>query len=808
MTAYSFSVDGMSCAACVGRVERVLSSVEGAGAARVNFAAGTARVEGGEGARMAEALSKAGFAAREDRLRLSVEGMSCASCVGRVEAAMAALPGVVAARVNLADETADVRFLVGSIRADAFISALAQIGYVAKVQGEAASVVDPSQALRRNLIVAALLALPVFVMEMGGHLWPPLHHWLHGLVGMRTLWLIQFALTTAILIGPGRMFFQRGWASLRHGAPDMNALVMIGTGAAWVYSTVATFLPGLLPEGTRAVYFESAAVIVTLILLGRWLEARAKGRTGAAIARLMGLQPRFALVETGARPEERPIAELRPGDILHLRPGEKVAVDGEVIDGASWIDEAMISGEPIPVEKASGDAVTAGTVNGTGALRYRALRVGSDTVLAQIIRMVGDAQGARLPVQDLVNRITGWFVPAVLVVAVVTVALWLIFGPEPRLTQALVAGVSVLIIACPCAMGLAVPVSIMVGTGRAADLGVLFRRGDALQSLQGVGIVALDKTGTLTAGRPDLTDVALVPGEEEEEAVLAAIAAIESRSEHPVAQAICRAAAERGLALPDVTGFTARPGYGIAAEVAGARWLIGADRLMRAEGIGIEGLQDQAGAWAAEGRTPLYAARDGRLVAALAVADPVKPGTPAALARLREMGMRLVMVTGDNRATAEAIAARLGLDEVRAEVLPEGKVAAVESLMAAGQKVAFVGDGINDAPALARADVGIAIGTGTDVAMDSADVVLMSGDLRGVAAGFAVSRATMRNIRQNLFWAFGYNIALIPVAAGVLYPAFGVLLSPMLAAGAMAASSVLVLGNALRLRFIGSGERA
>jgi Cu+-exporting ATPase len=807
MTAYTFNVEGMSCAACVGRVERILSAVEGAGKARVNLAAGTARVEGGKAARMAEALSKAGFAAREDRLRLSVEGMSCASCVGRVEGALAALPGVVAARVNLADETAEVRFLAGSVGADAFISALADIGYAGKVQNEVAQETDSSLPLRHNLIISVLLALPVFVMEMGGHLWPPLHHWLHGMIGMQALWSIQFALTTAILIGPGRMFFQRGWASLSHGAPDMNALVMIGTGAAWVYSTVATFLPGLLPEGTRAVYFESAAVIVTLILLGRWLEARAKGRTGAAIARLIGLQPRFALVETGAGPEERPIAELRPGDILHLRPGEKIAVDGEVIDGASWIDEAMISGEPIPVEKGVGDAVTAGTVNGTGALRYRALRVGSDTVLAQIIRMVGDAQGARLPVQDLVNRITGWFVPAVLLVAVVTVAVWLIFGPEPRLTQALVAGVSVLIIACPCAMGLAVPVSIMVGTGRAADLGVLFRRGDALQSLQGVGVVALDKTGTLTAGRPDLTDIALIDGEDEA-TVLAAIAAIESRSEHPVAQAICRAADERGLALPDVTGFTARPGYGIAAEVTGARWQIGADRLMRAEGIGIEGLEDQADAWAAEGRTPLYAARDGRLVAALAVADPVKPGTEAALARLRDMGLRLVMVTGDNRATAEAIAARLGLDEVRAEVLPEGKVEAVEALMAAGQKVAFVGDGINDAPALARADVGIAIGSGTDVAMESADVVLMSGDLRGVAAGFAISRATMRNIRQNLFWAFGYNIALIPVAAGALYPAFGVLLSPMLAAGAMAASSVLVLGNALRLRFVGSGERA
>ncbi|MFN4171025.1 MAG: heavy metal translocating P-type ATPase [Pseudorhodobacter sp.] len=806
MSGFTLQVDGMSCAACVGRVERILSSVEGAGRAKVNLADGRARVEGGRGAEIAEALSRAGFTARENRMRLSVEGMSCASCIGRVEAALAGLPGVVEARVNLTDESADVRFLAGSVAPEAAISALMGIGYVAKLQVEASRPADAGSPLRRNLIVAAGLALPVFAMEMGGHLWPAYHHWLHGLVGMQRLWLIQFVLTTAILVGPGRMFFTRGWASLRHLAPDMNALVMIGTGAAWAYSTVATFAPGLLPAGTRVVYFESAAVIVTLILLGRWLEARAKGRTGAAIARLIGLQPRFAMVETGAGTEERAIADLRPGDVLHLRPGEKVAVDGEVIDGASHIDEAMISGEPVPVAKGPGDAVTGGTVNGTGSLRYRVCRVGADTVLAQIIRMVEDAQGARLPVQDLVNRITGWFVPAVLLVALATVALWLAFGPDPRLTHALVAGVAVLIIACPCAMGLAVPVSIMVGTGRAADLGVLFRRGDALQALQGVTIVALDKTGTLTAGRPDLTEMALAEGEEEA-AVLAAIAAIEARSEHPLSEAICRAAAARHLTLPQVDRFDARPGYGVVAEVGGVRWLVGSDRLMRAEGVDPAALAGQAGAWAQDGKTPIFAAREGRIVATLALADTVKPGTPEALSALRAMGLRLVMVTGDNRATAEAIAARLGLDEVRAEVLPEGKVAVVEVLRATG-KVAFVGDGINDAPALARADVGIALGTGTDVAMESADVVLMSGDLRGVAAAFTVSRATMRNIRQNLFWAFGYNIALIPVAAGLFYPAFGVQLSPMLAAGAMAASSVLVLGNALRLRFLRGEAKA
>ncbi|MBL4916086.1 copper-translocating P-type ATPase [Tabrizicola sp. DMG-N-6] len=791
----------MSCAACVGRVERVLSAVDGAGQARVNLAAGRASVKGGAATDLAAALSRAGFTAREDHLRLSVTGMDCASCIGRVEAALTALPGVTEARVNLAAGTADVRFLAGSLTVNTLISAISGIGYVANLQEKSASTPDASLPLRRDFWLAALLALPVFLSEMGGHVVPALHHGLHGVIGQQGLWILQFLLTTLLLIGPGRQFFIRGWAALRHAAPDMNALVMIGTGAAWIYSSIATFAPALLPAASRAVYFESAAVIVTLILLGRWMEARAKGQSGAAIARLVGLQPRQALVETDGGTEERPIAALHPGDILHLRPGERVAVDGAVIDGNSWLDEAMLTGEPQPVAKGPGDAVTGGTVNGTGALRYRAMRVGQDTVLAQIIRLVADAQGARLPVQDLVNRITGWFVPAVLAVALATVGLWLLFGPEPRLTHALVAGVAVLIVACPCAMGLAVPVSIMVGTGRAAELGVLFRRGDALQALQGIGILALDKTGTLTAGQPELTDIALAGGEDEP-AILAAIAAIEARSEHPLARAICRAANARGLDLPAVTAFTALPGHGVSAEIAGARWIIGADRLMRAEGVETAPLSDRADGWAAEGRSPVYAARDGRIVAALAVADPVKPGTPEALARLRALGLRLVMVTGDNRAAAAAIAARLGLDEVRAEILPEGKVAVLAELMQQG-RTGFVGDGINDAPALARADVGIAIGTGTDVAMESADVVLVSGDLRGVVAALEISRATMRNIRQNLFWAFGYNIALIPVAVGLFYPAFGMQLSPMLAAGAMAASSLLVLGNALRLRFAG-----
>jgi len=540
-------------------------------------------------------------------------------------------------------------------------------------------------------------------------------------------------------------------------------------------------------------------VIVTLILLGRWLEAGAKGRTGAAIRHLAGLRPTTARVLRGGEAVELAVDAIRVGDLLQVRPGERLATDGEITEGASYIDEAMISGEPVPVAKAVGAAVIGGTINQTGAFTYRATRIGADTVLGQIIRMVEDAQGAKLPIQALVDRITLWFVPAVIAAAGLTVAVWLIFGPAPALTHALVAGVAVLIIACPCAMGLATPTSIMVGTGRGAELGVLFRKGDALQSLHEATVVALDKTGTLTAGAPKLTDLVLADGFDAAQ-VLAQVAAVEARSEHPIAAAIVAEAKARGLALPDLTGFEAVPGFGVQAQVGGQAVAVGADRFMARLGIDIAALAPKGAALAAEARTPLYAAVDGRAVAVLAVADPIRPETPAAIAALHALGLRVVMITGDNARTAAAVARQLGIDEVVAEVLPEGKVAALQGLRRAGGKLAFVGDGINDAPALAAADIGIAIGTGTDVAIESADVVLMSGDLGGVVRAMALSRAVMANIRQNLFWAFGYNVILIPVAAGALYPLNGTLLSPMLAAGAMAISSVTVLSNALRLR--------
>ena len=802
----NLSVEGMTCASCVGRVERALKAAPGVTAAEVNLATETARIttDGSTGpAALAEVLDKAGYPARVAEVELQVADMTCASCVGRVERALAAVPGVVSAQVNLATETATLRYLEGQVTPAALAAISAAAGYPAKIATRADTEDQgnrkdrEAQALTRKTWIAAALTLPIFIIEMGGHLFMPIHMFVVNTIGTQASWMLQFVLASVVLAWPGRGFYRKGYPALWRGAPDMNSLVALGTTAAYGYSVVATFAPGLLPPGTAAVYYEAAAVIVVLILLGRTLEARAKGRTGAAIRKLVGLAPKTARVERDGEVVELPLDQIVMGDVVHTRPGERIAVDGDVVSGGSYVDESMITGEPVPIEKTIGARVTGGTVNGTGALVVRATHVGADTVLSQIIRMVEQAQSAKLPIQGLVDRITLWFVPAVIALALLTVGVWLAFGPSPTLAHALVAGVSVLIIACPCAMGLATPTSIMVGTGRAAELGVLFRKGDALQSLQAVAVVALDKTGTLTAGRPELTELVVMPGYAEAE-VLALLAGAEAASEHPVASAILRAVQQRGLTVPAATDFTAIPGFGVQAQVAGRAVLAGADRLMRRDGIALPA-DDPANAMAQKGRTPLYLALDGQLAAVIGVADPIKPTTPAAIAALQAQGLRVVMITGDNTATATKIAAELGIADVVAEVLPAGKVAALESLRKYGQ-VAFVGDGINDAPALAAADVGIAIGTGTDVAIEVADVVLMSGDLTAVVSAFTISHATMRNIRQNLFWAFGYNVVLIPVAAGVLYPINGMLLSPALAAGAMAISSVFVLTNALRLR--------
>ncbi len=804
----SVRIEGMTCASCVGRVERALGALDGVAGAEVNLATETARIRGTglEAAKIAQHLDKTGYPARTEALRLDLEGMTCASCVGRVEKALNGVPGVLEASVNLATETAQITVLAGSGAGEAAVKAATAAGYPARIHAEGAPRTDKKAdeiaQLGRRVLTAAVLALPVIVLEMGVHVSQGFTAWVENDLGLQNSWYIQFVLTTIVLLWPGRKFYLLGYPSLFKGSPDMNALVALGTSAAWIYSVVATFMPGLLPAQALGVYYEAAAAIVVLILLGRWMEARAKGRTGSAIRKLIGLQPRTARVQRGDEVVEVAIEEIVVGDILHLRPGEKIAVDGEVVSGETYVDESMITGEPVPVEKTQGAALVGGTVNGNGALTFKATKVGSDTMLAQIIKMVEEAQGARLPIQDLVNRITYFFVPVVIVIAILTTAVWLLIGPEPTLSNALVAAVSVLIIACPCAMGLATPTSIMVGTGRGAEMGVLFRKGAALQTLHKVGIVAVDKTGTLTLGHPDLTGLETAGGYARD-MVLRLVAGVEQNSEHPIAQALVNAARAEGLDIPQPESFEALTGRGVKARIDGHDILVGSDRLMADQGIDLGALSTKGAQMGARGQTPLYAAIDGAAAALIAVTDPVKPSTPEAIRALHRLGLEVAMITGDNAGTAQAVADDLGIDHVVAQVLPDGKVAAMKELAdESGKKVAFVGDGINDAPALAAADVGIAIGTGTDIAIESADVVLMSGDLGGVVNAFTLSKRTMVNIYQNLFWAFGYNVLLIPVAAGVLYPVNGMLLSPALAAGAMAFSSVFVLTNALRLRFV------
>lgn len=802
----SLPIEGMTCASCVSRVEAALSKVPGVGQVAVNLSTERASIQSvGEVDRQAliHAIEKAGYDVPASVIELGIQGMTCASCVGRVEKALKSVPGVVDATVNLATERATVR---GNADVTALISAVDQAGYDAKTmsatnQDEEASLKKAAEqlTLQRDLLLATVFALPVFLLEMGSHMIPAVHEFIMNTIGMQNSWYFQFVMTTLALAIPGRRFYLKGFPALFRLAPDMNSLVAVGTAAAFGYSVIATFASHLLPEGTVNVYYEAAAVIVVLILLGRFLEARAKGRTSEAIKRLVKMQVKVAHVMRHGRFLDIPINEVQLNDLLEVHPGERVPVDGEITNGQSFVDESMITGEPIPVEKTVGSPVVGGTINQNGAFTIRATAVGEQTMLAQIIRMVELAQGSKLPIQAVVDKVTMWFVPAVMLAALLTFTGWIVYGPAPALTFALVNAVSVLIIACPCAMGLATPTSIMVGTGRGAELGILFRKGEALQRLKETRVIALDKTGTLTEGRPVLTDFEVAPGFDRGN-VLAKIASVESKSEHPIARAIVEATTADGLRLPTLTDFESVTGMGAQATVEGSMMAIGADRFMLSLGVDVSAFKETAERLSKEGKSPLYAAVDGKLAAIIAVADPVKPTTGVAISALHQLGLKVAMITGDNARTAQAIAQKLGIDEVIAEVMPEGKVEAIRRLKTAYGQLAFVGDGINDAPALAEAEVGIAIGTGADVAVESADVVLVSGNLQGVPNAIALSKATIGNIQQNLFWAFAYNTALIPVAAGVLYPAWGVLLSPIFAAGAMALSSVFVLGNALRLR--------
>ncbi len=657
--------------------------------------------------------------------------------------------------------------------------------------------------MSRRFRVSAALALPVFLLAMIADLAP---QWLPAGLSMKTVQWIEFALATPVVLWGGWPFFVRGWQSVVTRNLNMFTLIGLGVGVAWTYSVVALLLPGIFPpamrhlDGTVPVYFEAAAVITALVLLGQVLELRARSRTNAAIKLLLGLAPNTArIVRADGAEEEIPLEQVMPGDILRVRPGEKVPVDGVVTDGGSAVDESMVTGEPIPVEKRPGEPLIGATLNGTGSLLMRAEKVGSDTLLAQIVRMVSEAQRSRAPIQKLADIVAGWFVPTVVLIAVLTLIVWGFFGPEPRLAHAIINAVAVLIIACPCALGLATPMSIMVGTGKGATLGVLIKNAEALEIMEKVDTLVVDKTGTLTEGAPRLVSVQVSQGFDEDK-VLRLAASLERASEHPLAEAIVRGAEERGVKLAPTNHFESITGQGVTGTVDGRAVALGNLRLFEALSVDPGELPAEAESARAQGQTVMYVAIDGKAAGLIGVADPIKASTPQAIRDLQAEGVKVVMLTGDNRTTAMAVAEKLGIDRIEAEVLPDRKAEIVKTLQAEGRTVAMAGDGINDAPALAQAHVGIAMGTGTDVAMESAGVTLVKGDLRGIVRARRLSRATMRNIRQNLFFAFIYNSLGVPVAAGVLYPFFGLLLSPIIAAAAMSLSSVSVIVNALRLR--------
>ncbi len=749
-----------------------------------------------------------------------VEGMTCASCVNRITRYLGKVEGVEEANVNLASETATVRFDPARVDIAALAEAVDAAGYVARTEraasadretdvaaaAEARTERDTAAAahltaLRRRLIVSAALTVPLLAGLARMTIAP-------GLPALLSEPLVQLALATPVQVWAGWPFYVGAWKAIRHRATDMNTLIAVGTSAAFLYSLAAMVSPGFfqaaglgMGDEGLPLYFDTAATIVTLILLGRFLEARARLHTSDAIRRLVGLSPRTARVVRDGMERDVPIETVRVGDIVRVRPGESIAVDGVVVDGASGVDESMITGESLPIAKRAEDLVIGATRNTTGTLTFRATRVGADTVLARIIRLVSEAQGSRAPIQRLADVVTGYFVPAVLGLAALTFVAWYLFGPDPAFNLALLNTVAVLIIACPCALGLATPTSIMVGAGKGAEAGVLFRNAEALERLGSVRAVVIDKTGTLTEGKPRVTDVVLAAAAPTEQRLLELVAAAERGSEHPLGDAIVREAVEvRGLILAEPAAFRATAGGGIEATVDGTGVLVGRPGFLEDAGIAVDALSEAAGALASDGKTVVFVAVDGRAVGLIAIADTVKAGSVEAVDALHRLGLEVTMLTGDNRRTAEAIARLTHIDHVLADVRPEGKAEAVRRLQAEGKAVAMVGDGVNDAPALASAEVGVAIGTGTDVAMESAGVTLMSGDLRGLVTAIALSRATMRNIRQNLFWAFAYNVVLIPVAMGALYPLTGLLLDPILAAGAMALSSVTVVSNALRLR--------
>jgi Cu+-exporting ATPase len=772
------------------------------------------------------------------KVNIPVQGMTCAACQASVQKALQRQPGVLDASVNLMMHNAAVTYDPAVTRPEALVEAIRDTGYEAQVPRPEQTAFEEQEArdraqaeefrdLRRKAlfsgavgIVAMIVSMPLMTAGAQGAHGPvadPFMRWAMETMtpALRSVmpWLYQIppavlswsllGLTLIVMAWAGRHFYTRAWSGFRHHSADMNTLTAVGTGAAFLYSVLATVAPGFfLSRGVAPdVYYEAVVIIIALILTGNALEARAKSRTSAALRSLVALQPKTARVVRGETEEDVPVETVKSGDVVAVRPGERVPVDGEVVSGASAVDESMLTGESMPVEKQAGDRVIGGTINRTGAFRFRATTLGSDSVLARIVQLMRDAQGSRAPIQKLADQVSAIFVPVVISIAIATFVVWFVAADAAPAVRAFAAAVAVLIIACPCAMGLAVPTAVMVATGRGAELGILIKGGEALQRAGDVTTVVLDKTGTLTEGRPTVTDVIPAPGAPRgKDELLGIVAALESSSEHPLADAIVRQAKEKGIALLPAEGFQSITGQGAVGIVGGSFLAVGNEKLMAEYAVDPKPLRADAERLSGEGRTPVYVAIDGALAGLLAVADPLKPTAREAVDRLKRMGLDVVLLTGDNRRTAEAVAREAGIDKVVAEVLPDGKLAEVKRFQEEGKVVAMVGDGINDAPALAQADVGIAIGTGTDVAVEASDVTLMRGDPRSIAAAVALSRRTMRTMKQNLFWAFIYNVIGIPVAAGVLYPVFGILLSPILASAAMAFSSVSVVTNSLRLR--------
>jgi len=806
----SIHITGMTCTTCAATIEKGLSETPGVEQADVSFASEKASIKYDPKKvdldKIKNTVSQLGYGVATKKSIFPVGGMTCASCVARVEEALSSVPGVISASVNLASEKATVEYLEGTGLADmrrAVKDAGYELGPEAQALGDVTTAAQREiRVLRNKFIIAAILTASI--MALG---WGP------SFVGKSYL---LWALATPVQFWAGLRFYRGAWGALKHRTSDMNTLIAVGTSVAYFYSMIAVISPGLFATGVLEphLYFHTSAAIITLILLGRFLEARARGQTSEAIKKLIGMQPKTALVIREGEQREIPVEEVQVGDLILVRPGERVPVDGIVRQGYSSVDESMITGESIPVEKKVGDEVVGATINKTGSLEIEASKVGKDTTLAHIVRMVEEAQGSKAPIQRLADVIASYFVPAVIGIAIVTFVVWYFVGPAPALTFAFLNFVAVLVIACPCALGLATPTAIMVGTGKGAEHGILIRNGEALERAHQINTVLLDKTGTLTRGEPVVTDIISAHSFSQEE-VLQLAASAEHTSEHPLGEAVVKAALEKKLELSPSSDFNAIPGQGVEASVEGKKLFLGNLKLMKERGLSLNGLETKAAELLEGGKTVMFLGRDSQVAGIIALADTLKPGAREALQALRKMGIETAMLTGDNRRTAEAIAREAGIDRVLAEVLPEHKAGEVKKLQEEGKVVAMVGDGINDAPALAQADIGIAIGTGTDVAIETGDITLISGDLMGVVTAISLSKRTMRTIKQNLFWAFAYNTALIPVAAGVLYLVFGNIgvpsglrfvlgeygfLNPILAAAAMAASSITVVSNSLRLR--------